>query len=423
MQQDIQLTPGEKALVEAASAAGKDGARQSAIDAIMANGLPTRRREAWHYTDLRRLMSQFPPLAARPGEDAAAAAFGDHKRLVDGVRLPLLDGAFFPGLGDEVPSGVLVSSTGGLPATGEPASPAGQDDAVGLINTALAGDGAEIAIAAGTEVGKPIGLVHVVGEGDARAVATRHRVSVGAGASATVIERHTSPADAANHVNAVTSLEVGEGADVTWLIVQEHGNAATHLGQFNARLAADAKLTLFILNAGTRFARQEVNVRAEGEGGNFQMRCVNLLAGDCHNDVTMVLDHIAPATDSVEIVRNVVMDRAQGVFQGQIRVAREAQKTDARMACNSLLLSDDAGYSAKPELEIFADDVACGHGATVAEIDHDHLFYLMSRGVPEREAHGLLIKAFVAEIIEELDDEALIEMLEHKLESWFAAHG
>ena len=237
------------------------------------------------------------------------------------------------------------------------------------------------------------------------------------------IERHTSPAETASHANTVTSLEVGAGAEVTWLIVQEHGNAATHLGQFNARLAADAKLTLFILNAGTRFARQEVNVRAEGEGGNFQMRCVNLLAGDCHNDVTMVLDHIAPATDSVEIVRNVVMDRAQGVFQGQIRVAREAQKTDARMACNSLLLSDDAGYSAKPELEIFADDVACGHGATVAEIDHDHLFYLMSRGVPEREAHGLLIKAFVAEIIEELGDEELVDMLEAKLESWFAAHG
>ncbi|MCC0029516.1 MAG: SufD family Fe-S cluster assembly protein [Brucellaceae bacterium] len=222
----------------------------------------------------------------------------------------------------------------------------------------------------------------------------------------------------ANHVNAVTSLEVGEGADVTWLIVQEHGNAATHLGQFNARLAADAKLTLFILNAGTRFARQEVNVRAEGEGGNFQMRCVNLLAGDCHNDVTMVLDHIAPATDSVEIVRNVVMDRAQGVFQGQIRVAREAQKTDARMACNSLLLSDDAGYSAKPELEIFADDVACGHGATVAEIDHDHLFYLMSRGVPEREARGLLDQG--------LRRRDVAGRAAHhagaKLESWFAAH-
>ena len=424
MQQDIQLTPGEKALIEASRTVGeRSKARQSAIDAIMANGLPTRRREAWHYTDLRRLMSQFPTLAARPDEDTAAAAFGDHKRLVDGVRLPLLDGAFFPGLGDALPSGVLVSSTGGLPTADEPASPAGQDDAIGLINTALAVDGVKIAVAAGTDVGKPLGLVHVVGAGDARAAATRNRVSVGAGAKASVIERHTSPANVANHVNAVTSLEVGEGADVTWLIVQEHGNAATHLGQFNARLAADAKLTLFILNAGTRFARQEVNVGAEGEGGNFQMRCVNLLAGDCHNDVTMVLDHIAPATDSVEIVRNVVMDRAQGVFQGQIRVAREAQKTDARMACNSLLLSDDAGYSAKPELEIFADDVACGHGATVAEIDSDHLFYLMSRGVPEREARGLLIKAFVAEIIEELGVEELVEMLETKLESWFAAHG
>ena len=137
----------------------------------------------------------------------------------------------------------------------------------------------------------------------------------------------------------------------------------------------------------------------------------------------MVLDHTVPDTTSTEVVRNVVMGKARGVFQGRINVHRIAQKTDARMACNSLLMSDDADFSAKPELEIFADDVACGHGATVAEIDHDHLFYLMARGIPEKEARRLLVKAFVAEVIEELDDEALVGALEEKLDAWFAAHG
>jgi Fe-S cluster assembly protein SufD len=119
----------------------------------------------------------------------------------------------------------------------------------------------------------------------------------------------------------------------------------------------------------------------------------------------------------------VVTGRAKGVFQGMIRVAKDAQKTDAKMACNTLLLSDDGEFSTKPELEIFADDVVCGHGATVTEIDRDHLFYLMARGIDEKTARGLLVEAFVAEVIEELDDEAVVEALEEKLHAWFATHG
>jgi Fe-S cluster assembly protein SufD len=122
-------------------------------------------------------------------------------------------------------------------------------------------------------------------------------------------------------------------------------------------------------------------------------------------------------------VRNVVTDKAEGAFQGQIRVKQQAQKTDAKMACNTLLLSDEGGFSAKPELEIFADDVQCGHGATVAEIDRNHLFYLMARGIDERTARGLLVKAFVAEVIEEMEDERIVEALEAKIEGWFADHG
>src|SRR5690606_29972186 len=188
-------------------------------------------------------------------------------------------------------------------------------------------------------------------------------------------------------------------------------------------LAADAKLTLFIMNAGAKLVRQEVRVDASGERSDLKLRGVNLLGGETHCDGTMVLDHSAPATTSTEVIRTVVTDKAHGVFQGQIRVAQIAQKTDAKMACNTLLLSDDAEFSTKPELEIFADDVVCGHGATVTEIDKGHLFYLMARGVEEKSARGLLIKAFLAEIIEELEGEALIEALEAKLDGWFAEHG
>jgi Fe-S cluster assembly protein SufD len=117
------------------------------------------------------------------------------------------------------------------------------------------------------------------------------------------------------------------------------------------------------------------------------------------------------------------MDKAQGAFQGRIKVHQRAQKTDARMACNTLLLSDEGGFSTKPELEIFADDVQCGHGATVAEIEHDHLFYLMSRGIGEKDARRLLVKAFLREIIEDLEDETLVEALEDRLDRWFVAHG
>ena len=177
------------------------------------------------------------------------------------------------------------------------------------------------------------------------------------------------------------------------------------------------------MNVGGKLVRQEVRVETRGEGGDFQLRGVNLLAGETHCDVTMVLDHSHPHTTSSELIRNVITDKAKGVFQGQIRVSRVAQKTDAKMACNALLLSDDADFSVKPELEIFADDVACGHGATVTEIDSDHLFYLMARGVDEKSARGLLVKAFLAEVVEELEDEALVEALEAKLDDWFAEHG
>ena len=297
-------------------------------------------------------------------------------------------------------------------------APADADDAIGAVNAAFAADGFGLTIAGGAEIAAPIEIQNLQAGGQVHA---RFPVAIGAGAKATIIERQAGAGAAL--VSSVSSLDVGAGAEIVWVIVQEQAEDATHLGQFNARLGKDAKLTLFIMNAGAKLVRQEVRVDAAEEGADFQLRGVNLLGGETHCDVTMVLDHSAPHTTSTEIVRNVATDKAHGVFQGQIRVDRIAQKTDARMACNTLLLSDDAEFSTKPELEIFADDVACGHGATVTEIDRDHLFYLKARGVDDKTARGLLIKAFLAEIVEELEDEALVAALEEKLDQWFATHG
>ena len=414
-----KLTPAEVALVDTYEArlsdlpgdAGTLMARDRAVEAIK-GGLPTRRVESWHYTDLRRLMAEVPGPGAPVAPRALPPIVADSVVLpfLAGTvgKLPTVDGAKLRRLNTELRDGALATLL----------ELRGNDDAVGAINTALVADGVGIEIPAESAVAAPIELQNLHAGGQTHVLYT---ANAGVGAKAVIVERHSG--EGAALVSAVSHLTVADGADVTWIIVQDHTDTATHLGQLNATIGKDARLTVFVMNTGARLVRQELRIRAAGEGCQFTLRGVNLLAGATHCDVTMVLDHVAYGATSTEVVRNVVLDKAHGVFQGQIRVAREAQKTDAKMACNTLLLSDDADFSVKPELEIFADDVACGHGATVAEIDRSHLFYLMARGVTEKEARGLLVKAFLAEVIEELGDERIVEPLEARLDAWFATHG
>ena len=419
IQTPIQNTPAEQAILDAfserLSLLPGDGEvmlkRDAAIEAVKA-GLPTRRIEAWHYTDLRRL------LAKVPAYDDAAAAEAVPVLIEGSAVLPVLNG-----VAGKAPAldGVTVQTVAEKLRDGSYA-PAlerqGDDDAIGALNAALVADGWFLDIADGTVLEKPIELQNVQAGGQ---VHTRFAARIGDGVTATIVERQAGSGGA--FVSSVDNVVIGDGANVTWLIVQEEPDTATYLGQFNAWIGKDARFSLFVMNAGGKLVRQEVRVATKGEGSDFQLRGVNLLSGETHTDVTMVLDHAVPHTGSRELVRNVVTGRAHGVFQGRINVHQVAQKTDAKMACNTLLLSDDGEFSTKPELEIFADDVACGHGATVTEIDHGHLFYLMARGIDEKTARGLLVKAFVAEVIEGLEDEQLIEALEAKLDAWFATHG
>ncbi|ESX09029.1 Fe-S cluster assembly protein SufD [Mesorhizobium sp. M0179] len=415
-----QRTQAETALIDAfgerLSLLPGDGAvmlkRDDAIEAIK-HGLPTRRIESWHYTDLRRL------LTAVPAFDPTAAAKTLTPIVEGSAVLAVLNGvssAKFHAIEGVTVQRLSEKLTDGSIAPG--LDPYGSDDAIGALNTAFVADGYFVDITDGAALEKPIELQNVQAGGQTH---VRFPVRVGAGAKAAIVERQAG--EGAALASSVSQMVLDEGAEVTWLIIQEQPETATHLAQFKAHLGKNSKLTLFFMNAGGKLVRQEIVVKTTGEGADFKLRGINLLAGDTHTDVTMVLDHAVPHTTSTEVIRNVVTGKARGVFQGRINVHQYAQKTNAKMACNTLLLSDDGEFSTKPELEIFADDVICGHGATVTEIDHNHLFYLMARGIDEKSARGLLVKAFVAEVIEELDDKTIVEALETRLDDWFVAHG
>lgn len=421
MQTGMKLSVAETALCEAYDhAIGElpgDGAVLAARDILISDfkeaGLPTRRVEAWHYTDLKALLRAVP--AFDPAASAAKLAplvegstvlsvvngVADTRGSVEGVALRTFSDALADGSGAE-----------GLAARDS-------DDTIGRINGAFVRDGFVLDFPAGTDLAAPLEIQTTQNAGQTH---TRFPATFGANVKATVIERHVATGENPAFVTTVSDISLSDGADITWVILQGQGAADTHLGQIRITLGTDAKLRLYVINAGGKLVRQEIHVVVSGEGSDLKLRGINLLGGETHNDVTFTVGHNVPHTTSTEVIRNVIFDRARGVFQGQIRVAPDAQKTDAKMSCNTLLLSDEADFSAKPELEIFADDVQCGHGATVIDIDHVQLFYLMARGIPENKARAMLVNAFVAEIVEELEDEPLVEALEGVIAAWLEKH-
>ncbi|MBB3464756.1 Fe-S cluster assembly protein SufD [Rhizobium sp. BK377] len=421
MQTTSRLTAAESALIEAFNEqigelpgnGAVTALRDRLLDDLKKQGLPTRRIEAWHYTDLKNLLRNVPAKAGDAGSEAL-------EPLVEGSPvLSVIQGraANKASAGDLQVSSYSEKLIDGSAATGLDAL--GNDDAVGRINGSFVKDGYAVEVPEDTELEEPLEVQFVHAGGD---IHTRLPVALGANVKGVVIERHQSVTDNAALVSHVSDITVGQGTELTWIILQQQGAEDTHLGQIRVDLGANAKLKLFVINAGGKLVRQELNIKVTGEGADLTLRGINLLGGETHTDVTMVLGHNVPHTGSTEVIRNVVFDRAKGVFQGMIRVAPDAQKTDAKMACNTLLMSDDAEFSVKPELEIFADDVQCGHGATVADIDHNHLYYLMARGIPENKARAMLVNAFVAEIVEELEDEALVEALEGVISAWLEKH-
>ena len=383
---------------------GDAAAREAGAAAFRENGLPGMRDEEWHYTSIRPLAeTQFAePLT--PVADCAALM----ARLpaLDAPRLVFVDGRFREDL-SIVPAVSAVRV--GAPAYGALARP--ERDRMAALNTMLAEDGATIDVPAGADGG--LLVVASLGTGSVdRPVAfhPRHSVRLGAGASLTLLE--VSVGEGAYLHNAVVELSLGEAATLTHLRLQDEARAAFHVSTLYVEVAAQATYDGFLLSLGAKLARAEVHARLAGEGASAHLNAAQLLGGAQHADFTTVVTHAAPGCASRQTVKNVLAGRSRGVFQGKIEVAPGAQKTDGYQMNQALLLSPDAEIDSKPQLEIFADDVKCSHGATVGELDAGQLFYLRSRGVPKAAARAMLVRAFLAEALAFVSHEGARAVLE-----------
>ncbi|ADZ70786.1 Fe-S cluster assembly protein SufD [Polymorphum gilvum] len=404
--------------------------RNAAFDRFSQTGLPHRRVEEWKYTDLRAYMKGAAPLADPVTAQAAGPALeaADAYGGLERFRLVLANGRLVAELSDLNAldaAGVTVRDINDGLANSDAAKllqcPAiAQGNALVDLNTALVQGGVTVAVEAGRRVDKPVEIVHLtVGAG---ASFSRCRIALGEGAELTLLESFAS-VGAGGETNAVSDYDLGKGAILASVRLMSGAGSHAHVSTSFARLAGDAHLKTLGFVVGTAFARNQSFVSFAGEGARADLFGVTMVRGDQLADQTLVVDHAVPHCDSREYFKSVIDGRAKAVYQGKIIVRPHAQKTDGRMMTQALLLSEEAEMANKPELEIFADDVQCAHGATSGQIDEDLLFYLRARGIPEAEARTLLVLAFLSEAIEEFGSESVTEPLEQRVRDWLAVGG
>ncbi|MGI6244910.1 MAG: Fe-S cluster assembly protein SufD [Pseudochelatococcus sp.] len=375
------------------------------------DGLPNRRVEEWKYTDLRALLREAAAPAARPSESEIAAARARARLFADvaAVRIDFVNGHLAGH--DAAPEGVAVIGLAQALAEAHPALSnlnrvtVAAGNAAYDLNRAFLSDGVVVHVAAGREVAAPLHL-RFVNHGTASfATAPRVLVVLDKGAALTVIESHEG--DIAVQPNSVVEFVLDDDARVEHVRVNAEAAQTLALSTVTAAVGARAAFRSVNLHAGAAVVRHQLFIACEGEDARVTLGGVTVIAGGDHADTTLVVDHAVPGGESRELFKTVVGGEARGVFQGKIIVRPDAQKTDGRMMSAALLLSPDATMNNKPELEIWADDVQCAHGATCGELDAELLFYLMARGLPREEAQALLLQAFIGEALELVTDDAL----------------
>jgi Fe-S cluster assembly protein SufD len=409
------------------------GWREAAFERFALTGLPHRRVEEWKYTDLRALLRDVKPLASPPNADAKkrAARAGGILGNVACRRLVFVDGTFAADLSDltDLELGLSIRPMAEALAAGDPliVSHLGKvvpvRDAAVEMNTALMGDGALIHIAAGTTINRPLHLFFATVSEKPAAIFMRSLVVVEEGACALLVESHDGAPGGDCQVNTALELVIGDDACVDHVKITNEGAGSLHVASLLAKLGAQAKFSDFSFTTGGAVVRNQLFLRLAGEGTVADIRGASLLTGRQHVDTTLIADHVVGGCQTRELFKSVLDGEAHSVFQGKIIVRPNAQKTDAKMMSRALLLSENAEAYHKPELEIFADDVQCGHGATTGAIDDNLKFYLMARGIPAKEAEALLIQAFVGTAMDTIAHEGLRDALLNAAVAWLRIRG
>lgn len=392
--------------------------RQDGLDRYHESGLPTPRTEAWKYTNLRRLARMtFAPSEAAPD---GVSVPEDRLVKIDAFRAVLVNGRFRADLSDlnGLPSGVCVAGIADTlrnspsvlkPFLGRIAIRA--DKPMAALNAAHLDDGLCVFVDAGVALDKPLHIVSIGAPcgGEAACFHPRLLVSVDSGGVATIVESHVG--EGAYFSNGVAEFAVGDDAVLNHYKIQDESDEAYHIADSTLRLEDRSTYDGFVYQAGGLLARNEIHASLEGEHIECRANGAYLGCGKQHIDNTVFIDHAKPGSRSREVYKGVLDNDARAVFQGKILVRKDAQKTDGFQLNKALLLSRGAEIDSKPELEIYADDVKCSHGATVGELDADALFYLRTRGIDEAVARNLLISAFVTEAIEEIQSQAVRDAL------------
>ncbi|WP_299965783.1 Fe-S cluster assembly protein SufD [uncultured Roseobacter sp.] len=418
-----QLSPTEARLAALDMPRGgwSEAARSEALARVRQMGLPERRDEYWKYTR--------PDTLTQPGAVPAALFDAGEVPIFDGMErltIVFVDGVFDPDASDDLSlEGVKIDRLAETDADIHWArdlygtlEAAGQDPVsrpLAALNTAFATDGVLIHVTG--KPSRPISLIYHHADETSDAI-LHHVIRLDPGAELTVLEN----GPAAARFNKCMEVEIADGACFHHVRAQGRDHerrAATHIF---TRLGEESVFKSFTLTANGVLTRNECVIELTGDNAIAHVAGACVGDGDFHHDDTVFITHDAVGCESRQVFKKVLRNGATGVFQGKILVKKDAQKTDGYQISQSLLLDGDSQFLAKPELEIYADDVACSHGSTSGAIDEEALFYLRSRGVPHAEATDLLTLAFLAEAVEEIADEALREEITGRMAAWLERH-
>lgn len=398
-------------------------ARADALARLSAMGLPAKRDEYWRYTDPAGLVAAQAPRAAVFDPQDEAPVFD----AIDRVKLVFVDGVFDAAQSDDPAlAGVEIDRLAavadrdihwaqGLYGVLETRGQSPVQRPLAAMNTAFATDGVLIRVTG--KAAKPVSLIYVHASENSDAI-LHHCIKLESGAELTVLEN----GPAAARFTKVMEVEVADGARFHHIRAQGRDHerrAATHVF---ARLGRASLFKSFTLTANGVLTRNEAVLELTGDDAVAHVAGAAVGDGNFHHDDTVFVTHAAERCESRQVFKKVLKNGAVGVFQGKILVKQGAQKTDGYQISQSLLLDDDSQFLAKPELEIYADDVKCSHGSTSGAIDETALFYLRSRGVPHPVAQSLMVLAFLAEAIQEIEDEAIAEDIRARLEGWLTRH-
>jgi Fe-S cluster assembly protein SufD len=296
------------------------------------------------------------------------------------------------------------------------------DDVAAALNLAFVTDGATVEVSEGTIVDRPIEIASLSTKGG-HAITTRSAVFIRVGAKARIVETYGGPQDADYQLNAAMSFTAAGRSEVSYARVQVEGAGALHVGTTEVAVMPDTAFDHLTVTAGAAVSRSQVFLLTGGDNARVGLWGATMVGGRQHADATLVINHAVGGSTTRVLYKSAIDGEANGIFQGKVIVAQDAQKTDAKMTSRALLLSENAQFSAKPELEIYADDVQCGHGATSGQIDPNELFYLMARGVPRGEAERLLVEAFLDDAVDRLGDGAIGAPLKALASDWLARRG